>query len=158
MIVVANTSPICYLQLIGHLDLLSALFERVLIPVAVRDELGDEGAPETVRALVSQLPVWLDVQPVVMRSDSALEKLHPGEREAILLAETLRADLIILDEKAARQLATDRGLRVTGLLGVLDEAATRGFVNLPSAIDRLRQTSFRASPRLLDSLLQRHVT
>jgi predicted nucleic acid-binding protein len=70
----------------------------------------------------------------------------------------LRADLIILVEKAARQLATERGLWVTGLLGVLDEAATRGLVDLPVAVERLRQTTFRASPRLLEALLQRHRT
>jgi len=47
-----------------------------------------------------------------------------------------------------------RQLRVTGLLGVLDEAAKQNF-NFP-AIARLQQTTFRASSKLIQSLLQQH--
>ncbi len=55
----------------------------------------------------------------------------------------MKADVILLDEKAAWRVAVGRGLQVTGLLGVLGEAATRGLVDLATAIDRLRTTSFR---------------
>jgi predicted nucleic acid-binding protein len=44
---------------------------------------------------------------------------------------------------------------VTGTLGVLEEAARRGLLNLPDALARLQQTSFRASPTLLRLLLER---
>lgn len=86
---------------------------------------------------------------------AGLEKLQSGERAAIILAESIKGDLILLDEKAARRVAAERGLRVAGLLGVLGEAATRGFVDLPSAIDRLRKTTFRCSPALLKETLDR---
>ncbi len=78
-----------------------------------------------------------------------------GGQAAILLAESIKADVILLDEKAARRIATARGLRVTGLLGVLGEAATRGLVELAPTLDRLRTTSFRASPALLKATLDR---
>jgi len=67
----------------------------------------------------------------------------------------MKADIILLDEKAARRVAADRGLWVTGLLGVLGEAATRGLVELAPAIDRLRTTSFRSSPALPTATLER---
>lgn len=67
----------------------------------------------------------------------------------------MNADIILLDEKAARLAAANRGLRVTGLLGVLGEAAMRGLVELAPAIDRLRTTSFRSSPALLKAALDR---
>ena len=86
---------------------------------------------------------------------TGMEKLQAGEQAAILLAESTKADVILLDEKAARRVACVRGLRVTGLLGVLGEAATRGLVELAPAIDRLRTTSFRASPALLKATLDR---
>jgi predicted nucleic acid-binding protein len=156
MIVVANTSPICYLQLIGQLDLLPGLFGQILAPDAVRDELTHERAPSAVHELMQEPPSWLIFRSVAAQPDLGLEKLHAGERAAILLAQALRADLIILDEKAARQIAAGRGLRVTGLLGILDEAATRDLIDLPAAVDRLRQTTFRAPPRLLEALVQRH--
>jgi predicted nucleic acid-binding protein len=84
-----------------------------------------------------------------------MEKLETGERSAILLAEALRAEIILLDERSARREATERGLRVTGTLGVLGEAAERGLVDLPAQIDRLRKTSFRCSPALLKATLDR---
>jgi len=71
------------------------------------------------------------------------------------MAESMKADVILLDEKAARRVAAHRGLRVTGLLGVLGEAATRGLVDPALAIDRLRTTSFRSSPALLKATLDR---
>jgi predicted nucleic acid-binding protein len=84
-----------------------------------------------------------------------MEKLQAGEQAAILLAESMKADVILLDEKAVRRVAAGRGLRVTGLLRILGEAATRGLVELAPAIDRLRMTSFRSSPALLKATLDR---
>jgi predicted nucleic acid-binding protein len=132
------------------------LFGQIVIPQAVRNELYDERAPALVRTWIAQPPTWLQIHPVTMIPDVSLDRLHPGEREAIILAEQLKADLIVLDEKAARQIAAERGLNVTGLLGILDEAATRGLLDLPAAVERLRRTTFRVSPRILKSLLDRH--
>jgi len=154
MTVVADTSPICYLTLIGCLDVLPALFGRVEIPAAVASELGSADAPPPVSQLMARTPDWLSVHTVASSADANLSRLHPGEREAILLAERLGADLVVLDEKAARRVAAARGLRVTGTLGILKEAAERGLVDLPAAVERLRRTNFRASPRLLQLLLR----
>ena len=85
-----------------------------------------------------------------------MEKLQAGERAAIFLAESVNADIIIIDEKAARLIAAERGLSVTGILGVLGEAATRRLVNLADAIDRLRRTTFRCSPALFKATLERY--
>lgn len=56
MIVVSNASPICYLVLIGEVDLLPKLFEKVHLPRLVADELLDPGAPESVRRWAEGLP------------------------------------------------------------------------------------------------------
>jgi predicted nucleic acid-binding protein len=65
----------------------------------------------------------------------------------------IRADVVLLDEKAGRAAALSRGLHVAGLLGVLREAANRGLVDLSVAIQALMRVGFRASPALLKSLL-----
>ena len=85
-----------------------------------------------------------------------MEKLQAGEQAAIYLAEQVNADIVIIDEKAARLVAAQRGLPVTGILGVLGEGATRSLVELASAIDRLRRTSFRCSPALFKATLDRY--
>jgi len=156
MIVVADASPICYLLLIGHVDLLQRLFGQVVIPHAVHDELSAEGAPAIVRTWIAHPPSWLQIQYATTNPDASLDRLHLGEREAITVAEQLKADLIVLDEKAARRVAVERGLNTAGLLGILDEATTRRLIDLPTAIERLQRTTVRASPRLFKALLDRH--
>jgi len=155
MIAVADASPLCYLVLIGEIDLLPRLFLHLGVPHAVITELLHEDAPETVRTWASNLPGWISVEENPLSATIGLEKLQGGEQAAILLAETMKADIILLDEKAARRVAANRGLRVTGLLGVLGEAATRGLIELAPAIDKLRTTTFRCSPALLKATLDR---
>ena len=151
-----NASSLCYLLLIDQVRLLPALFGEVVIPEAVSRELQDEGAPSAARSWMSNPPEWLGIRSVVLGPDAQLDRLHSGEREAILLAEQLKADLVVLDEKSARKVAAARGLILTGLVGILDEAARRGLIELSEVVERLRQTTFRASPRLLKWLLGRH--
>jgi len=45
MIIVSNTSPINYLILISHINLLPELFQQIIIPQAVYSELSDASAP-----------------------------------------------------------------------------------------------------------------
>ena len=156
MIVVASTSPIYYLLLIGEIDIFPQLFERAIVPQAVCTELNAQDVPIQLQNWIAQPPAWLDIQSVVNEPDTNLERLYPDEREAILLAEQLDANLLVLDTKAARQIAVARGFKVTSVLGLLDEAARENYINFPTAIERLRQTSFRASPSLLQSLLDRY--
>jgi predicted nucleic acid-binding protein len=155
VIVVADTSPLSYLLLIECADILPSLFSIVLIPEAVRAELQSSGAPNRVRAWIEEPPQWLQIRKAPSAAASLPNQLHAGECEAILLAEFLGADLIILDEKAAREVAIQRGRRVTGTLGLLVEAAERNLIDLPLAIERLQQTNFRVSPRLLKAVLDR---
>jgi predicted nucleic acid-binding protein len=155
MIAVSNTSPLNYLVLIDLQDVLPVLFGRGLIPAAVRRELEAQAAPEPIRRWMAAGAPWLETREV---SDPSvyLEQLGAGEREAIRLAEETETAVVLLDEKKVRRIARDRGLVVSGTLGVLDVAARRGLLDLPAALDRLEQTTFRASPRLLRLVRERH--
>jgi predicted nucleic acid-binding protein len=155
MAVVSETSPLCYLLLIDLIDLLAELYGKVIIPQAVLNELSVPQAPEAVQAWIAQPPVWLEVLSIENPPDVELIQLDLGEQEAIALAEQLGADLIIVDDRDARQMALERGLNVIGLLGVLGVAAQQNLINFSVAIGRLQQTTFRASPVLIESLLER---
>jgi predicted nucleic acid-binding protein len=85
-----------------------------------------------------------------------LGELDPGERAAISLGLSLKADLILIDERKGTAVALMKGLEATGTLGVLDLAATRGLVNLREALDRLTKTNFRYRPQLITALLAKH--
>jgi predicted nucleic acid-binding protein len=88
--------------------------------------------------------------------DLAVQNLGPGELEALALAEELHADRLIMDNRAARRVATQRNLIVIGTLGVLAEAVEHGLIDFSDAIARLQQTSFYVSPEVLNPLLQRY--
>ncbi len=152
MNVVSNTSPLCYLVLIGHAPVLTKLYGDVTTTETVLAELRHADAPPAVRAWAAAPSAWLKIYPDPVPRDNVLADLDPGERTAILLAEQFKADVVLLDESAARALASQRGLKVAGTLGVLRDAAQTGLLKLPDALDLLRKTNFRASPELWKSL------
>ena len=80
--------------------------------------------------------------------------LDSGERAAIALAQELAADRLLIDERDGREIAARLGIPIAGTLAVLRDAATAGLLDLNSAFDRLKQTSFRASPRLFTQILE----
>lgn len=121
MKVVSDTSPICYLLLIGEIELLASLFGSILIPEAVADELGHSAAPTAVREWAAKPPAWVEIRRLATdpaSSSDELTRLHRGERASIHLAEEVSADLLLVDERHARRVADRRGLKITGLVGV----------------------------------------
>jgi predicted nucleic acid-binding protein len=155
MRVVSDTSTLCYLILIEEPQLLPELFSQIVIPPAVRDELAHPDAPVMVRDWIASPPVWLSIGNAPADSkDQEIHRLDPGEREAILLAEQMDTDLLLLDDWKARKLARDRGLSITGLIGVLDMAIEKGLIEPGDAVKRLRATTFRVSEQLLSILLR----
>jgi predicted nucleic acid-binding protein len=151
---VADTGPINYLVLIGEIELLPSLYQRVFLPSSVHEELTRPRSPETARAWLANVPGWLEVRAPVKSPDEHLAGLDAGERDVILLAEELKAGQVIIDELRGRQEAKRRQLAVTGTLGVLAAASKKGLVSLDRALQRLGQTGFRISQDILDSIKQ----
>ena len=126
---------------IGHFDLLPKLYENIVIPTEVYNEVviagaGLPGASQAARA------DWIQVTPV--RDTAALklavEKtgLGTGELSAIILGKELAADLLLVDEWKARRFAIAEGLAVQGCIGILETLYRRAFLSdLRSAYVRL---------------------
>jgi predicted nucleic acid-binding protein len=131
-VVVSDTSPIRYLVLIGEAGLLERLYGRIIIPSAVYAEVQARHTPETVRAWMHTAPPWVEVipvnQPPLGESGEQLvsSALDSGERAAIMLALEIKADLLVMDERAGVEEARRLGIAVTGTLGVLTRGAERG--------------------------------
>jgi len=149
VIVIADTTPLNYLILIDSIDTLPRLYGRMTVPQAVFDELRDTKAPSAVRRWIASAPGWLEVGQAMGPQDARLNRLGPGERELIVLAEQLQADSIIVDDLAARREATRRNLHVIGTLTVLYEAAGAGLLDFPALVQKLVQAGFHASPALV---------
>ncbi len=155
MIVVGDTSPLNYLVLIGEQELLPTLFGQIVIPEAVFRELQAAATPRAVQKWLAQGPDWLEIRKTARTPDTRLSHLDDGEIEAIQLAEELGADLLLVDEKAARKEAAKRRLSTSGTLGVLDRAAEKGLVDFSNALHRIKQTSFYLSPPVERFFLER---
>jgi predicted nucleic acid-binding protein len=153
-LIVADTSPLVYLVLIDHVDILPQLFETILVPDAVHAELRNPLAPTLIQNWAAVLPSWAEVKQVPnVPDDAALRPLGAGERAAIALALSIHADLVLIDERKGTQVAMNKGLDVTGTLGILQRAARRGLLNLADAFDRLKLTNFRYQQEIMDKLL-----
>lgn len=83
--------------------------------------------------------------------------LHRGERQAILLAEALRVDVLLIDEQVGRAIALSRNLPFSGTLGVLERADRAGLVSdFPQLLRRLRAGGFFITEALEQQLLRRY--
>jgi len=157
---VSNTTPLRYLIAIEQEHLLGQLFEKVFVPVAVHEELTDARTPETVRRRALSMPTWFGVRTVQEKHGTVLPvTLHRGERQAILLAEELLADVLLIDEQIGRTIALSRNLPLSGTLGVLERADRMGLVSdFPQVLQRLKTSGFYIAEALEQRLLERHRT
>lgn len=152
MIVVSNTSPLHYLVLIEAEPILPTLYGRVIIPAEVLHELEAEKTPDKLRKWIDSPPSWLEVQ--TPPPHTIPNRIHPGEAAAVALAKQLQADLLLIDDHDARDYAEEQGLRVTGVLGVLRDAAEQELLDLETSLARLKhETNFRAPRSLFDEVL-----
>ena len=140
MLVVADTSVLLNLAVIGEAQILQRLFLVVVAPTAVRAEFDQLAARET-RFRSARWPGWVEVrQPTSVHADlhSGPHGLHAGEREAIALALELHADLLLIDEDAGRAAARAHGLAITGIAGILLRAKASGLIpSVASILDRI---------------------
>lgn len=137
---VSNTSPISNLAIIGRLDLLKRRYGNVRIPPAVARELSalsHAGARAGIAAAIAD--GWLVTETPVAPAPVLPLALDAGETEAIALALSLRADVLLMDERRGREAARSQGLIVAGVLGELLHARQSGLLpNLRIEINRLR--------------------
>ncbi len=152
MTVVVNTSPLIALDRIGHLDVLPQLFGNVVRPQSVVNELL---AGKRIYGGTDALfhAAWLttvdDPPEMLLRKE-----LGAGETAVIALALRMKADLTILDDLAARNVAAELGLNVTGTLGLLLAAYRKGILKNPRhAFTALKEAGFRISDAMIGKIL-----
>lgn len=129
MTIVSNTGPLIALAKIDQLTLLAQLFTTVQIPLAVQHELLGRAGPEAAR-LEEALSQFIQVMTVAELPDvvkDVTSQLDWGEQQALALA-YLHRTLLILDERLGRAAARRLGIPVSGSVGVLVEAKTRGLI------------------------------
>lgn len=133
---VSNATALIHLSRINKLSLLRELFSKVIIPRAVYSEVAvpsEVGYKEIVKGVQEH---WIVVKDVRDRASvyELTPLLHKGEAESIILAEEAKADYLIVDERMARNIATSRGIKVIGILGILRLCVELRLVSVNEAI------------------------
>ncbi len=153
MKVVIDSSVLIGLASISQLHLITDVLEveEVIIPAAVWREVVEEGQGRKGAKEV-QAAEWISTETV---DDQRLVKLlrtqlDAGEAEAISLAGETNADLVLLDEKEARETAKEMNLQVLGTVGILIKAKKASEINcLQKELDQLKtKANFRISKSL----------
>jgi predicted nucleic acid-binding protein len=157
VIVVSDSSPLITLARAGQLDLLRQLFGRVHIAEDVRREVVVLGVGRPAAEAVRKAE-WIESHPmrsaVEMLRLRSLHSLGAGELATVLLACSLRADLAIIDERAARRLAQASGLAVMGCVGILEMGFRRGrVVDLRASYQELLVQGIRIDRQILNRSL-----
>lgn len=155
MIVVSDTTPINHLILVGKIFILPELLGTVIIPFTVFQELKADQTPEAVKTFIETIPGWLEVRQAQFLFDEDLDSLDAGEREAIVLAEELKADVLLMDERSGREAALKRNLPVVGTLGILERAAEKDLLDFAETLQKLKANGFFIAPLLEKDFLER---
>lgn len=150
MTLVVNSGPLISLARIGQLDLLPLLFDEIVSPRAVFEEVTQDlklpGAVEIAEA------AWLRTMEVSDRDavDRLYVWLDAGESEVLVLAQELGGTAAI-DERRGRNLAAALGVPQTGTVGILLLAKRRGVIPaITPLLDQLGANGIHLSPRLYE--------
>lgn len=141
---VTNSTCLIGLERIGRLDLLPQVFSKLTIPLAVQAEVGLSADWLTLRA-VQNLAVVATLK----------TQIDDGEAEAIALAMELGDVFIILDDKNARRIAQQIGLKVIGTVGMLLRAKNKGVIaEVKPLLIALAQAEFRIAEPIVQNALR----
>lgn len=156
MIIISDTTPIISLIKINRFDLLEKLFGEVLIPEAVFREL-TTNVTFKKEADIVKTSEFIKILSIQNRKSfeilQAASGLDDGESEAIILADELKSDVLIIDERRGRKVAQNLGITITGTVGILIQAYYENMLSedeVKICFEYLKNSSIRLS----DSLIQ----
>jgi predicted nucleic acid-binding protein len=144
---------------IGQLATLPKLFGNIYASLEVYSEvvIARAGMPGALSISTAE---WIHVAPV--RDAEALAEmisktgLGAGETSAVVLAKEIHADLVLMDERKGRRLATQQGLAVVGCVGILEGLYRRGEIkDLRQAYAEMLRQKIRIDLRTLQLSLER---
>src|SRR5256712_1994040 len=123
----------------GLWALLPIFYAGAVVPASVWDEVRGRGEPRPESQVLEEASeTWIEVRSLAARErrkSEALRRVAPvgrGEADAIALAETLQA-AILMDDRVAIDLARMRGVETRWTTSVVLEAHRRGILDRVAA-------------------------
>jgi len=153
VIVISDSGPLIALSKIKYLNILKLFFREIHIPQAVWVEVVERGKGRPGSKEVQETE-WITVDKVKNRLgiEALKHEIGMGESEAIILAKELDADLILIDDKIAREIAISMGLNVAGSLAIIYEAINKNLISadITEVIGLMRKNNIWISNELSD--------
>jgi predicted nucleic acid-binding protein len=150
---VSNAGPLIHLSWLDLLGLLPALFDEVVIPPAVQQEvLRDDVSLPGMTALKDAFAGdRLRIQAPRSQPPATMPGLDTGEADAIALMHERAADVLLMDERRGRRFASQEGFPLLGTIGVLRLTRARGLIPaVTPLLAELRNRGFRISAEIVD--------
>lgn len=151
--VVSNTTPLISLLKVDKLEILRNLYKELFIPYEVYREI-QAGKNKEYYVDLTKIE-WIRI--IKIQNEKSLSfflDLDKGEAEAIVLANEMDADLIILDETLGRFHAKHIGLKVTGTIGILLKAKENGIIDkIKPILDEFIEKGIWLSEKLIQQTL-----
>ena len=152
--VILNSTPLIILSKIGELEILKNSYVEIIIPRAVFEEVTRKNDLAKEKILNSE---WIKILEVQDKSDRKIyqAKLHDGEVEVMMLAKEISADLLIIDDNAAKKTAKFLGFKVTGTLGILIKAKAEKIISeVRPILEKMLAEKFYISDKILNLVLK----
>jgi predicted nucleic acid-binding protein len=150
--IVSNSTPLIAFARIGELELLHQLVQHLLVPEAVWEEVTEAGSRPGTEI---RKATWVEVRAVRIIPLEIVPLLDRGEVEAIALAEDVAANELLLDERAARAVATARGLKIIGSAGLLARAKHQGRIStVRPFLEHMQAQGIRYGQRFVEAFLR----
>jgi predicted nucleic acid-binding protein len=154
---VSNTGPIIALSSIDHLEILKEIFEEVILPETVHNEIMQGGKDFTGLGCYRKA-TWIKVQSLASPIEPLLGTLlDKGEASVIQLAREKGADFVLIDERKARKIARKiYGIHVVGSARILVEAKHQGLIfNVREALEGMRSAGYWIHDDIVKTVLER---
>ena len=152
--VIVNSTPLIILSKINALEILNNLYGEIIIPQAVFEEVTNKNDVAKEKILNSE---WIKILEVQDKSDRKIyqSKLHDGEVEVMMLAKENSADLLIIDDNAAKKTAKFLGFTVTGTLGVVLKAKSEKIISeVKPVLEKMQRENFYISEEIKNLILK----
>jgi predicted nucleic acid-binding protein len=154
--IVCNAGPLIALANVAQLELLPALYRRIVVPDLVIAEIVQSGAGRAGAVEVASAS-WIEVEASAGEPDPLLvAELGAGEGAVLSSAVRLRAPLVLIDVRRARRIATQvYNLAVKGTTGILVEAKRRGLLPMiRPLLEGMTRQGYFLSARLIETACQ----
>lgn len=153
--VISNSTPIIALKRIENLNLLRELYDKIIVPYGVYEEVIIDTKKRELDDFIKNSG-FIDI--VRIENEGAKKfldtSLHKGEVEVIVLAKEIKADLCIIDDLLARKYAKHHEIKITGTIGVLLKSKEKGLISeVRPLVDELINHGIYISEKLYKNIL-----